>query len=80
MMHQKIRLNWFFFFPGWVTSSTERPLSIAAAIMLDCVRNAACACPSSTRRLAWPRTTATSGWSVTIVGQVGINIMTSERS
>lgn len=55
---------------GWVTSFTEKPSSTAAAIMPACVPSAASACPSSTRKPASPRTTATSGWSGIIADQV----------
>lgn len=47
-----------------------RPLSTAAATTRACVLSAACACPSSTLRPEWPRTTATSGWRRPTVGQV----------
>nr|XP_035974327.1 zinc finger protein neuro-d4 isoform X4 [Halichoerus grypus] len=48
--------------PPEARTSTARPLSTAAATTRACAPSAACACPSSTRRPAWPRTTATSGW------------------
>lgn len=56
---------------GWVTSSIRRPLSSAAATMPVCVQNAASACHSWTHKPAWPRTTATSGWSDTTAALVG---------
>lgn len=54
----------FSFLPpvGLGTSSTRRLLSIAGATTHDCVQSGACAFPSWTRRLGWPRTIATSGW------------------
>lgn len=48
--------------PGSGTSFTKKPLSTAAATTRGCAPSAACGCPSSTRRRAWHRTTATSGW------------------
>lgn len=54
----------FSFLPpvGLGTSSTRKPLSTAGATTHDCVQSGACASPSWTHRLGWPRTIATSGW------------------
>lgn len=51
-------------------TSTGRPSSTAAATTRACAPSAACACPFSTRRPAWPRTTATSGWRRPTAGLV----------
>eukprot|EP00073_Rattus_norvegicus_P043115 XP_017445089.1 PREDICTED: zinc finger protein neuro-d4 isoform X2 [Rattus norvegicus] len=51
-------------------TSTGRPSSTAAATTRACVPSAACACPSSTLRPAWLRTTATSGWRRPTAGLV----------
>lgn len=55
---------------GSATSSTGRLSNTAAATMLASVPSAASACPSWTRRPAWRRTTATSGWRSATASQV----------
>lgn len=51
-------------------TSTAKPSNTAAATTRACALSAAYACPSSTRRLVWPRTTATSGWRRPTADQV----------
>lgn len=55
---------------GSGTSSTRKPLSTAVVITRGCAQSGACVSPSWTRRPAWPRTTATSGWKRPTAGRV----------
>ncbi|KAK1793470.1 hypothetical protein P4O66_011847 [Electrophorus voltai] len=57
---------------GWVTSSTERPLSTVAATTPGCVPSAVSACLSLIHRLVSPRTTAISGWSAITAAQASV--------